>query len=309
LLSITRPEPRRYLHVQPQGSGGPAVVFESGLAASSLSWARVQPLVAEFASVTSYDRAGLGWSSPLRGPRMLEELTEDLRRVAAWAGGGAPVVVVAHSFGSLLAFALARQHPELVAGLVLVDPVSLATWGACSEENQRRLQVGAALSRRGAWLAEFGVVRAALSLLQGGGQRLSYLIGRRAAGRGAATLERLTAEVSQLPRELWPTVAAHWSRAESFRTMAHALQALPRCAADVREPVLAAELPVAILSAASATPEELRERDGWLGRVRESRHRVLPETGHWLQLQRPEDVAAAVEWCVERARVRTLQQI
>jgi hypothetical protein len=54
----------RYLHVVQQGDGRPAVIFEAGLAASSLSWVRVQPLVASFASSISYDRAGLGWSSP-----------------------------------------------------------------------------------------------------------------------------------------------------------------------------------------------------------------------------------------------------
>jgi pimeloyl-ACP methyl ester carboxylesterase len=164
--------------------------------------------------------------------------------------------------------------------------------------------VGAALSRRGAWLAEFGVVRAALMLLLHGGERWSQRIGRRAAGKGAATLERLTGEVSKLPRELWPFVAAQWSRPQSFRVMAGMLEALPACAFDAGEPTLPAELPVAILSASSATPEELRERDGWLAGVIEREHRILPECGHWLHLEAPDEVAAAVRWCVERARLR-----
>lgn len=294
----------RYLHVLQQGSGRPAIVFEAGLAASSLSWARVQLLAAKHGSTSSYDRAGLGWSTPLRSEPSLAQMIDDLHAVVMWAGGGEPVVLVGHSFGTLLLLAYMQRFREHVAGLVLVEPVSLLTWSECSAADQHRLQLGAALSRRGAWLAEFGVVRAALALLLHGGQHWSRQIGRRAAGRGAPTLERLTGEVSKLPRELWPMVAAQWSRSQSFRTLADSLDALPACAADAGRPTLPAELPVAILSAASATQEELRERDGWLMGVLEAEHRMLQETGHWLHLERPEEVADAIRWCVERGRMR-----
>jgi pimeloyl-ACP methyl ester carboxylesterase len=293
-----------YLHVQREGTGRPAVIFEAGLAASSLSWARVQPLVSQFSSTFSYDRAGLGWSQPLRSPPTLGRMLDDLHGVVMWAAGGEPVVLVGHSFGALLLLAYAQQFPKQVAGLVMLEPVSLLTWSECSEVNQHRLQVGAALSRRGAWLAEFGVVRAALMLLLHGGQRRSQQIGRRAAGRGAATLERLTGEVSKLPPELWPMIAAHWSRPQSFRAMAGTLDALPACAVEAGHPMLQAEMPVAILSAASVTPDELRERDGWLVGLVEKQHLVLRETGHWLHLEQPDEVAAAIRWCVERARLR-----
>ncbi|HZD77874.1 MAG TPA: alpha/beta hydrolase [Acidobacteriaceae bacterium] len=294
----------RYLHVLRQGSGQPAVIFEAGLAASSISWARVQPLAAAFSSTASYDRAGLGWSTPLRSQLSLAQMIDDLHAVVAWAGDGEPVVLVGHSFGALLLLAYTRRFPERVAGLVMVEPVSLLAWSETSAASQHRLQVGASLSRRGAVLAEFGIVRAALALLLHGGQRWSHRIGRHAAGAGAATLERLTGEVSKLPQELWPVIAAQWSRSQSFQTMAKALEALPMCAADVGRPALPADLPVAILSAASATQEELRERDGWLMGLVETRHLVLPETGHWLHLERPEDVAEAIRWCAERAQLR-----
>src|SRR3954447_2866215 len=54
--------PGRRLHVRCSGQGEPAVILESGIAASSLSWALVQPRIAEITRVCSYDRAGLGWS-------------------------------------------------------------------------------------------------------------------------------------------------------------------------------------------------------------------------------------------------------
>lgn len=294
----------RYLHVLQQGRGRPAIVFEAGLAASSISWACVQPLVAGFSNSSIYDRAGLGWSTPVASPLSLAQMLDDMRAIVAWTGGGEPVVLVGHSFGALLLLAYTQRFPADVAGLVMVDPVSISTWSNCSAADHLRLQAGAALSRRGAWLARFGVVRAALSLLLQGGQRLSRQIGRHAAGRGAATLERLTGEVSKLPEALWPLIAAQWSRPQSFRAMAATLEALPACAAELGRPALPAELPVAILSAASATQDELRERDSWLMGLLEAQHLVLPESGHWLHLERPEEVAEAIRWCVERARLR-----
>lgn len=295
----------RYLHVLQQGNGHPAVVFEAGLAATSLSWARVQPLVAEYSSTSSYDRAGLGWSTPLESRLSLAQMLEDLHAIVVWAGSGEPVVLVGHSFGALLLLAYTQRFPDHVAGLVLVEPVSLIAWSECSAADQYRLQVGAALSRRGAFLAEIGVVRAALALLLHGGQRWSRRIGRHAAGPGAATLERLIGEVSQLPRELWPVISAQWSRSHGFRAMAATLEGLSACAVDAGRPALRAELPVAILSAASATPEELRERDSWLVGLLEMEHRILQDAGHWLHLERPEEVTGAVKWCVERARSRS----
>lgn len=297
------PRGDRHLHVVRRGDGQPAVVFEAGLAASSASWARVQPLVTSFVSSVSYDRAGLGWSSPRTSPPSLAQMLEDVHGVVAWAGGGEPVVLVGHSFGALLLLAFTRHHPELVAGLVLVDPVSLSTWSDCSSADQHRLQVGVQLSRRGAWLAEFGIVRAALALLLSGSQPFARLIGRRAAGRAATTLERLTGEVGKLPKELWPVIAAHWSRPHNFRAMADTLEALPAYANSADHILLPTELPVAILSASSATEDELRERYGWLTGLLKTEHTILPETGHWLHLERPVEVAAAVRWCVEQSQL------
>ena len=51
------------LHAVCMGEGEPVVVLESAIAASSLSWAAVQPEIAAFTRVCAYDRAGLAWSS------------------------------------------------------------------------------------------------------------------------------------------------------------------------------------------------------------------------------------------------------
>src|ERR671916_15474 len=43
-------------------AGGPTVVMDAGLGGGVLDWQTVQPKVAKFARVCSYDRSGIGWS-------------------------------------------------------------------------------------------------------------------------------------------------------------------------------------------------------------------------------------------------------
>ena len=72
------------LHVRCEGDGNPVVLFESGIAASSLiSWARVLGQVAAFTRACAYNRAGLGWSPPPRHRRTVPRM---LRRAARGPG-------------------------------------------------------------------------------------------------------------------------------------------------------------------------------------------------------------------------------
>ncbi len=66
------------LHADVAGAG-PPVIFEAGIAATSLSWRLIQPEIATFAQTVSYDRAGLGWSDSSRKPREIWQLVEELR--------------------------------------------------------------------------------------------------------------------------------------------------------------------------------------------------------------------------------------
>src|SRR5436190_17524710 len=117
---------RQRLHVVSAGTGTPAVLFEAGIASSSLSWAGLIPDIATFTRACAYDRAGLGWSDPARSPRTVAGMLGELRGVIAHAktGTGAPCVLVGHSFGAFLVYAYTSAHPADVAGLVLLDPPS-----------------------------------------------------------------------------------------------------------------------------------------------------------------------------------------
>lgn len=289
------------LHLAEQGSGVPAVILEAGIAASSLSWSSVQPLVAEFTRVASYDRAGLGWSEPCCEPRSLDRFTRELSALLAQAQIPPPYVLVGHSFGGLLIRAFACQYPGQVAGMVFVDPVSLQTWAACLEEDRRRLNYGVKLSRRGARLARLGVVRLALAAAARG-QRLTRFITEASAGHATPFLSRLVGEIRKLPPAVLPAVSAQWGRAKCFNAMAEHLASLPLCAREANRLQLPSEIPFIVLSAATATEGELRERDEWVARSIRGRHLRIGNTGHWLQLERPDAVVAAVKEIVEEYR-------
>ena len=78
------------LHVICAGDGAPGVLFESGIAASSLSWSRVMPQIAEFTRACAYDRAGLGWSDPPRTRRSVARMLGEMDGVLAGAVSGGP---------------------------------------------------------------------------------------------------------------------------------------------------------------------------------------------------------------------------
>jgi pimeloyl-ACP methyl ester carboxylesterase len=116
------------LHINCSGAGSPAVVLEAGFPGSSLDWTLVQPVVAEFTTVCSYDRAGLGWSEKGAGPRSSSEIAEELRTLLTKADVPGPYVLVGHSLGGLYARAFVRKFPTSVIGMVLVDATHEDQW-------------------------------------------------------------------------------------------------------------------------------------------------------------------------------------
>ncbi len=109
------------LHVWCSGSGTPSVILETGLGGSTADWGFVQPEVAGFTQVCSYDRAGMGYSDPGPSPRTTRRMTYELAQLLDRAGIAGPVILVGASIGGLVVRVFASEHPERVAGLVLVD--------------------------------------------------------------------------------------------------------------------------------------------------------------------------------------------
>src|SRR5215212_1938782 len=101
--------------------GAPTVVMDSGLGGTMLDWQLVQPKVAEFARVCTYDRGGMGWSDSGAQPRTSQQIVRELHTLLDNAEVRGPFVLVGHSFGGTNMQVYARQYPNQVAGMVLVD--------------------------------------------------------------------------------------------------------------------------------------------------------------------------------------------
>jgi pimeloyl-ACP methyl ester carboxylesterase len=101
--------------------------MDAGLGGWSLDWSAVQPDIARFTRVCSYDRAGLGWSEPGDMPGDAQHAAEELHALLAASGEPGPYVLVGHSNGGLRAALYAHTYPREVAGLVLVDPTPRST--------------------------------------------------------------------------------------------------------------------------------------------------------------------------------------
>ena len=111
----------RKLHLYCTGSGSPTLILEAGAGSFSIDWALIQTEIAKTIRVCSYDRAGYGWSDP--GPEWdtVAQVEHDLHFALNKAGINPPFVLVGHSMGGLFVRWYQYQHPDQVAGMVLIE--------------------------------------------------------------------------------------------------------------------------------------------------------------------------------------------
>ncbi len=100
----------------------PTVVLVHGLGATfQKSWRKVYPEVALGHTVLAYNRAGYGRTPVHDAVRDARQIVSELRKNLQRLALSPPYVLVGHSMGGLYMQWFARQHPQDVAGLLLVD--------------------------------------------------------------------------------------------------------------------------------------------------------------------------------------------
>ena len=292
---------RGKLHVVEAGSG-PAVIFDAGISASSLSWLNVAPRVARFARAVSYDRSGLAWSDRTHAPVSARSLAAELHALLERASVAPPYVLVAHSYGTFVVRAFADQFPRDVAGLVLVDPIYPAEWLSMSARERRRLKGGILLSWVGAALASVGFVRLCLNLLAGGSRTVPRAASRMFGSEAAALLKRLVYQVQKLPEDAWPKMRAHWSRPKSFLAQADHLASLRRSALEIAAVRPLADIPTVVLTAGSQPAGVRMEHANIAAQSSRGSHTVVESAGHWILIDEPDAVVDAVRRVLDRRR-------
>jgi len=290
---LTRHDRRRFpppgtvvngLHVRNLGTGQPAVVFESGLANSSLSWSLIQPEIAKLTATYSYDRAGIGWSEVSRAGRSLPEMSANLHKVLDTLQVPRPFILVGHSFGGLIARFYANSFSGELSGLVLIDPATPEEWMSPNRRQSWRLRRAVFFTRAAGVLACFGIVRFGLWLLL-----LRKKDSPGPISRFSTTLQRIRFEVRKIPPDVLPFVRAHWSRPRFYWAMAAYIQALPMCARAVSACLLPKQLPITVLSGAHQPSERLAEHQALA-----TRHVMATASAHFIHLDQPELVVQAI---------------
>jgi pimeloyl-ACP methyl ester carboxylesterase len=293
------------LHLHCTGTGLPAVVFDSALGGSSLSWSLVQPAVAQVTQACTYDRAGFGWSDAGPLPRTIGRIANELRLLLQGAGVPPPYVLVGHSYGGLVARLFAARHPELTAGLVLIEPAIPEEWVEPHEKHLALIARGVQLCGYGAWAARSGLARLVSFLVSSGSLGAARALAG-AVGRGALTREdeMILAPVQRLPSEARRPLRQMWTERKFFDALGSQIATISESAREwVREGTPDhGDLPLAVVTSDRA--DDYRRRlDRELSRLSSvGRHVIAPHSGHWVPLDSPQAVIDAIASVVTDAR-------
>ncbi|MGD0903381.1 MAG: alpha/beta hydrolase [Terracidiphilus sp.] len=298
LVTIGRGRRLYLLEKGAKGSTGPTVLFEAGIAATNLNWSHIQENVSGFACTASYDRGGLGWSSPCRTARTPGNIAVELHDLLERAQIRPPYVLVGHSFGGLVMHRYALLFPEEVAGVVLVDPMRCEEWPPLNPGKQSELDRGKRLSGFAVPIARIGLARLAVTSLLCRSGRVAQRLAAVAGDGGRHVLRRVTDEVGKMPSEVWPVVASHWSRPGFYIGMRSHVEAVPDTVREMQDAEPIRDIPVLVLTPGKSTPLSVER----LGRIGDHVEQVIAAaSAHWIHLDQPDLVIDSIREMVAAA--------
>jgi len=270
----------RKMHIDCMGEGSPTVILDSGLGDAYVSWRKVQPEIAKFTRVCSYDRAGLGYSDSNSGPRTSSAIAEELHSLLQAAGIAPPYVFVGHSMAGYDVRVYASLYRNEVAGMVLVDA------SHPDQENRFPLELK---NMEGSWLREAEFLEYTMPF---GIPRLLGLCDEDPVQRAAD---------------------CNW---HSAREGVAELKAFPTSASQTAATGSLGDMPLAVLShdpdkPSTELPPDLAKptNEAWQKMQEELAHlssrgtqAVAKNSGHYIQADRPDMVVDAIRNVLNQAR-------
>lgn len=283
----------RHIQLDCRGAGAPTVVFEAGLdALGALAWSAVHDPTAQTTRACAYSRAGVMWSDPSGRPFSPEHVAQDLHAALAAAGEKGPYVMVGHSLGGPYLLTFTALYPADVAGLVFVDASHPDQRARLAKAAGKPLDAGVGQARLGKAVSGLGLLRLVLP----NGMAPDHLAPE-AAKAGAAwfpkSVPALAAELDGLDATL---AGASGHRDLGDRPMV----VLTR--GDKFPPGAANQMKVSPAQLAALDAEWLAMQTEEAAWSTASRHQVVPGASHYIQLDQPAVVVAAVREVVERVR-------
>ncbi len=286
------------LHLHCAGEGTPAIILDAALGGSSVSWSLVQPELARFSRVCSYDRAGFGWSDAGPEPRTAGRIAEELHTLLERARVHPPFLLVGHSYGGLVAQIFAHRFRSEVAGMVLVDPAHAEDWVTPATKEQVQIDRGVRLCRYGAISARVGVARVVTALVGLGHLGLARgLVKVASRGRLSRQDEAILAPIWKLPPEVRPVLRQFWTRPQFFEALGSQIEWISISAAEVLEATAEGfgDLPLTTLSSTNPGDYRVRQQDRLARLSTRGRHIMASASGHWIPLDQPDAVIDAVK--------------
>src|SRR5215469_5595440 len=147
------------LHINCMGHGSPTVVLDAALGASFNSWRKVQPQIATFTQVCSYDRAGLGYSETSPLPRTSRVIAQELQKLLVNSRTPPPYVMVGHSLGGFNVRVYTSQNPSSVVGMILVDSSHPDQFNRYPPILRKQVRIALRNAKLFEWQVPFGIPR------------------------------------------------------------------------------------------------------------------------------------------------------
>lgn len=270
------------LHIFCQGEGSPTVIVDSGLGDFSISWSKVQPKVAQFSRICTYDRAGYGWSDPHPVPRTAKQVALELHILLDKANIEGPYVMVGHSLGGAHVRMFAGLYPGEVVGMVLVD----AMHEDLTRDSQRLQDQQQIIAQFGVmkFMAQFGILR---------------MMGK------SAGEQSLPAHVKQLPADKQEAYMILMSHPAFFETAVGEWQVVGESCKQIREIGKLGDLPLVVLTAGNNLESIWQSLQDELASLSTNSAHVITEgSGHHIHLERPDLVITAIQQVVDQSRNR-----
>ena len=183
------------------GTGSPTVILEAGFGDVSTEWRTVQPAIAKFSRVCSYDRAGYGGSDQGPIPRTSLRIATELHVLLKNAGEMPPYVLVGSSFGGYNVRVFNGLYPNEVMGIVLADAVQEdqyvllpKAWRAISAEQLKHCE---RLARYSFFVVDLGIGRLMLRAQGASGRGDNLILQRKYLRARASELEQMRVSAEQ----------------------------------------------------------------------------------------------------------------
>ncbi len=197
----------------------------------------------------------------------------------------------------------ALLYPEEVAGMVLVDPMRCEEWPPLNPGKQSQLDLGRRLIRYAVPIAFCGLTRLAVTSLFHRAKRISGNLDGATVAGGKHVIDRITNEVGKMPREVWPVVAAHWSRPSFYSGVRSHIDSIPDTVMEMRDAEPIREIPVLVLTPGASTPLS----EYCLSRIGDNVQQVIaPASEHWIHLDEPDLVIGSIRAMVTAAATETV---